>query len=341
MTAGRARWCPSFGPDGRRAVRTAAAITRGVAAILVVLVTAQTPALAGQPAPGPSQSIAADQPLATGRAVISTGHLDIGPRYVDGQWTLLIHDGTQAQPVWRSPDETVLRVSDAALQAVPDDPAYAFLGIDAGKRVHVVPQVQNRDVVWLGWNTQDPQVMQSIDRGVTLSLLGVRGPGTLTTFLQSGNFAAPQVLWRSVEPAAQPFWVEVNTHTHANWVFTQPGVYLVAVQVSADLITGEKVSATRTLRFAVGDATSIDQAFAASADLGPTPSGEAPGEARALEAEPETEPGDGSRSTLVVMLAGPAALLTVGLVLVLLHGRSAKRRAEQERSTAPSGGDQP
>ncbi|WBB71160.1 choice-of-anchor M domain-containing protein [Micromonospora sp. WMMD812] len=309
---------------------------RWALATLIVFSVAPNPAAAKEPTPGLSQSIAADQPLATGRAMLAAGHVDIGPRYVDDRWALLIHDGTQAKPVWRDPDETLLRVSDAALQTVPDDPAYAFLGVDAGKRVYVVPQTQNQDVVWLGWNTQDPRVMQTIDRGVTLTLLGVQGPGTLTTYLQSGNFAAPQPLWRSADPAAQPFWAEVNTHTHANWVFTEPGVYLIAVQVSADLISGEKASATGTLRFAVGDATSTDEALAATADL-PTAHGQAPPDGD------RTEPGastDGANSQLLVVLSGAAILLAAGLVFLLLRGHGARRRAEQERRPSPSG-DQP
>ncbi|MFJ8580976.1 choice-of-anchor M domain-containing protein [Micromonospora sp. NPDC093277] len=324
MTAGRAR-----------RARATTTIGRCTVAALVVLLAAGSPALAGDPSPGLSQTIAADQPVATGRATLATGHVDIGPRYIGDQWTLLIHDGTRDQPVWRSPDDTVLRVSDAALQEVPDDPAYAFLGVGAGRRVHVVPQVQNQDVVWIGWNTQDPRVMQAIDRGATLSLLRVRGPGTLTTFVQSGNFAAPQVLWRSAEPAAQPFWVEVNTHTHANWVFSVPGVYLVTVQVSADLISGEKVSATRTLRFAVGDATSTDEAFAAAVDRNHPPAGEAAAGGSPAAAG---SAGDAPRLRLVVVLAGAALLLAVALVLVLLRGRGAKRRAERERGNPSSGG---
>ncbi|MCX4471373.1 choice-of-anchor M domain-containing protein [Micromonospora sp. NBC_01655] len=320
VTAGRAR----------RRTRTTTALVRCALATAVVLATAPTPAWAETPTPGLGQSIAVDQPLATGRAELSVGHVDVGPRYVDDRWTLLIHDGTQARPVWRDPNETLLRVSDAALQTVPDDPAYAFLGVQAGKRVYVVPQVQNPDVVWLGWNTQDPRVMRTIDRGVTLTLLGVRGPGALTTYLQAGNFAAPQPLWRSTEPKAQPFWAEVNTHTHANWVFTEPGVYLVAVQVSADLIDGETVSATRTLRFAVGDGTSVDDAYAAAADF-PAAAGQVPaGEDRAKA----TEPADTSPRLLITTLAATAVLLAVGLVVLLLRGRAAKRRADRERSAS-------
>jgi surface-anchored protein len=308
-------------------------IARCVLAALIVLTTASAPATATEPTPGLSQSIAADQPLTTGRAELSAGHVDIGPRYVDDRWTLLIHDGTQARPVWRNPDETVLRVSDAALQTVPDDPAYAFLGVDAGKRVYVVPQVQNPDVVWLGWNTQDPMVMRSIDRGVTLTLLGVRGPGTLTTYLQSGNFAAPQPLWHSAEPKAQPFWVEVNTHTHANWVFTAPGVYLIAVRASADLVGGETVTATRTLRFAVGDATSADEAYAA-ADI-PAPAGQ---ESLADDRTQAGGPAGDAQTLIVVALVAAAVLLGAALVLLLLRGRGVKRRAERERRTSLSGG---
>ncbi|MFC8848010.1 MULTISPECIES: choice-of-anchor M domain-containing protein [unclassified Micromonospora] len=317
---------------GRR--HRATAVLRIVLGAVVVLATAQSPARAEEPVPGLGQSIAADQPVTTGRAELATGHVDLGPRYVDDQWTLLIHDGTQARPVWRNPDEAVLRVSDAALQSVPDDPAYAFLGVEAGKRVYVVPQVQNQDVVWLGWNTQDPRVMQTIDRGVTLTLLGVRGPGSLTTYLQSGNFTPPQPLWRSAESKPQPFWAEVNTHTHANWVFTMPGVYLVAVRASADLINGETVSATRTLRFAVGDGTSGDQAFAATADIpGAT------GAAAVSGNQADVDASAGTSSTMLrTGLMGTALLLAVGLVLLLLRGRAAKRRAEEERVVSASEG---
>ncbi|QOC94799.1 choice-of-anchor M domain-containing protein [Micromonospora craniellae] len=298
-----------------------------VPTILLALVGPASGASAAQPAspdPALDQSIAPEQPIAAGPAVIPAGHVDIGPRYVEGEWTLLIHDDA-AEPVWRDPDQTVLQVTDAALQTVPDDPAYEFLGVAAGTRVHVVPQVQQSDVVWVGWNTQDPEVMRTIDRGVTFELAGVEGPGALTMYVQAGTFNAPQVLWRSTEPMGQPMWVEVNTHTHANWVFTEPGVYLVAVRITADLISGEQASAVRHLRFAVGDATSTDTALAAE------PSSVEP-------AAPAAEEGDdqdagGSRQGLVLVgLAVTTAVLAVALVVVVLRGRSARRRAERERT---------
>ncbi|WJK43917.1 choice-of-anchor M domain-containing protein [Solwaraspora sp. WMMA2056] len=280
----------------------------------------------GSPDPALDQSIAPDLPVADGPAVLDAGHVDLGPRYVDDEWTLLIHDDA-AQPVWRDPDRTVLRVTDAALRAVPDDPVYGFLGVPAGTDVHVVPQVQHPDVVWVGWNTQDPRVMQTIDRGVTLELADVDGPGEVVMYLQDGTFSEPQVLWRSAEPPGQPMWVEVNTHTHANWVFTAPGVYLVAVRVSADLVGGEQVSATRHLRFAVGDATSPDDALAAQ----PGEVAAAPPPAGTDDAAPADDTAGGG-PWLVVGLVVVAVGLAGALVVVVLRGRAVRRRVEQERT---------
>jgi surface-anchored protein len=299
----------------------------GLSMAASVLLATTLAAQPGSPDPALDQSIAPDQPVATEPAVLAAGHVDLGPRYVDDEWTLLIHDDA-AQPVWRDPDRTVLQVTDAALQTVPDDPVYEFLGVPAGTDVHVVPQVQHPEVVWVGWNTQDPRVMQTIDRGVTLELAGIEGPGELIMYLQSGTFSEPQVLWRSTESPGQPMWVEVNTHTHANWVFTAPGVYLVAVRVSADLVGGEQVSAVRHLRFTVGDATSTDEAMAAQ----PPQVADAPDASGAYE-DPADEGTVGSTGAwLVGGLALATAVLAVALVVVVARGRAVRRRVEQERA---------
>ncbi|MFV2012942.1 MULTISPECIES: choice-of-anchor M domain-containing protein [unclassified Micromonospora] len=299
-----------------------------VSALLAMTLAAQPASPVAQPSspdPALDQSIAPDQPVAAEPAVLDAGHVDLGPRYVDDEWTLLIHDDA-ATPVWRDPDRTVLQVTAAALRAVPDDPTYGFLGVPAGTDVHVVPQVQHPDVVWVGWNTQDPRVMQTIDRGVTLELTDVDGPGEVVMYLQDGTFSEPQVLWRSTEPPGQPMWVEVNTHTHANWVFTAPGVYLIAVRASADLVGGERVSATRHLRFAVGDATSTDEALAAQ-----------PGEVAALppagsdDAASADDVG-GTGPWPVIGLVVVAVVLAGALVVVVLRGRAVRRRVEQERA---------
>lgn len=312
-------------------------LTLAVALSLVVplVLCGPRPALAQlDEDPALDQTIDADAPVVTGETTIDAGHVDIGPRFVDGQWAFLVHDDTEIPSVWRSFDETVLQVADTGLLPIPDDPTYGFLGADPGDEVHVVPQTEGPEVVWLGWNTQDPEVMEVIDRGATLTLLGVEGPGELTMYLQSGDLSEPQVLWQSTVPEPQPLWVEVNTHAHANWVFTEPGVYLVQVEVSADLLDGDEVTDTRTLRFAVGDATDPDDALAA--EYTAAPPADADTEATGSPATTADEGGadDGAATGVVIAAAIATLALVVGLVIVLTRQSSAQRRAELERAGA-------
>ena len=241
--------------------------TRGAVASLAVgiiaLALGTAPARAADD-PALDQTVGADEEASTESAVIGTGHVDIGPRMVDGQWSVALRDDSGAHPVWRDPDRTVLRVSDAALMAAPTGSDYAFMGAQAGEQYYVVPQTQNPDVVWLGWNTQDPGVVSAIDRGATMRIGSVSGPGRTWMFLQDGTFGKPRLLIDGQSGQAQDVWVDASTHVHANWVFTAPGVYTAALTFSARTTDGQQLSASTTLRFAVGSQTSADEAFAAA-----------------------------------------------------------------------------
>lgn len=241
--------------------------TRGAIASLAVgiiaLALGTAPALAADD-PALEQTVGADEEALTESAVIDTGHVDIGPRMVDGQWSVALRDDSGTHPVWRDPNRTVLRVSDAALMAAPTGSDYAFMGAQAGEQYYVVPQTQNPNVVWLGWNTQDPGVVSAIDRGATMRIGSVSGPGRTWMFLQDGTFGKPRLLVDGQSGQAQDVWVDASTHVHANWVFTAPGVYTAALTFSARTTDGRQVSASTTLRFAVGSQTSADEAFAAA-----------------------------------------------------------------------------
>ena len=282
--------------------------------------------------PNLQQTLPAGQEIVTGAAVLDAGHVDMGPKFDDGRWTLLIHDdaakaSAEATSVWRYPEQTVLHVLDQSRLVIPDDPAYEFLGAAPGSEVWVVPQTQNPEVVWLGWNTQDPEVMAAIDRGVTLSLSGVQGPGEVTVYLQSGSFGEPQLLWDSRVPGSQPIWVDVNTHTHANWVFTAPGVYLMRLTAEADLAGGGTARDSQLIRFAVGTATSTDVALAATWEGAPLPEASAPA-SEAPVAEPGPDP-------LVPILIGAIVVVALGLVagfvLVLVRGNRARAQVLDAR----------
>lgn len=223
---------------------------------------ATSPGTSATPSADPAleQNVAANEPTSQTPAVIEAGHVDLGPRLIGGKLTVSLRDDSAASPVWRDPNKTVLRVREGALIQVPQGEDYKFLA--DSKRVYVLPQTQKTQLVWLGWNTQDPAVTKLIQGGVNMRIEQVKGPGRSWLILQEGTFGKPKVLADSAA-SAQDIWVDTNTHVHANWIFSKPGIYLVKVSFKATGVDGKTYQATTTLRFAVGDATSTTNALKA------------------------------------------------------------------------------
>lgn len=296
-----------------------------------------------------TQTLSAEQPVASGRTEISAGHVDMGPRFNNGKFELMLHDDHGETPVWRSLDEVIYRGSDKAILEVPNDPRYSFVGAPAGSKVYVIPQTETKGVIWPGWNTQDPQLVSKLNRGVNLTLEQVSGPGTFSLYLENGNFSAPQVLWSSTKSEPQKLWVEKNTHTHANWVFTAPGEYLLKVTASAELSDGSTVSDTRYLKFAVGDSASADTLYAmeaqargssgsassASSDASSTSASQAAGtQASGSSSAAAASDQSGYKAEFTIpwgaIAAGVAAVIAVGAFLSFRRRSSAQREALDE-----------
>lgn len=289
------------------------------------------------------QTVEADEEVVTEDAVVTDGHVDVGPRFIDGEWTMLARDDREVPSVWRDPERTVLHLGDAAVLPAPDGPDYEFLGVEPGTPLHVVPQTQAPDVVWLGWNTQDPQVVDAVEQGASLRLDGVDGPGELFVFLQEGVTGPPNVLWNSGEPLPQELWMEVNTHVHANWVFTEPGIYRLDVTMLAELSDGTQAEDESTLVFAVGEDTDPAEALAAVADDADSAAGE-PSASGSPDASPSSDTAAGvtdapetSASSDAAGLATPvwwaaAAGLVLLLVLIVrvVRARRARAAADQD-----------
>lgn len=197
------------------------------------------------------------------KVTITEGHIDLGPRLVDGQWVLAARDDTAKTPVWRQTNDMAFVLGENTVLPVPESADYQFLGVPAGTRVYTIGQNQVSGAPWLGWNTQAPELAQAGVSGVKLRLTGHQGPGEVHVFLQAGNFGAPQVVWSTAGHKSTEIYIEANTHTHANWVFTQPGVHLLQFQVTGADGDGRQISATAVLRFAVGKDVTPEQALGA------------------------------------------------------------------------------
>ena len=347
--AGRGVACPpAFLPsrgrrpareDGRRLYAPVAALRWPIAALLCAFaVIVGAPSSFADPSPDPdlAQSVAAHEEWSNEASEISVGHVDLGPRLIDGQWRAGLRHDAESGAVWRDPNQTVLRVNDAAIMTAPDSADYPFLADVAGKPVHVIPQTQNPSVVWLGWNTQDPAVTATIDRGLTMRVGPVSGPGRAWLFLQSGTFGKPLLL---ADSGAAPgdVWIDSGTHVHANWAFSAPGTYTATVTFLGTTTAGEAVNASTTLRFAVGDAASASEALAMAA---PAASGsgsgapaagtsQGPGSSESTSSSPEGGLPDWAFLAIIVSVA--LSLLVIGALVV---ARSRRSRAEQAAAIA-------
>ena len=318
-----------------------------VSAFLVIV---GAPSSFADPSPDPdlAQSVAAHEEWSNEASEIAVGHVDLGPRLIDGQWRAGLRHDAESGAVWRDPNQTVLRVSDTAVMTAPDSADYPFLADVAGKPVYVVPQTQNPGVVWLGWNTQDPAVTATIDRGLTMRVGPVSGPGRAWLFLQSGTFGKPLLL---ADSGAAPgdVWIDSGTHVHANWAFSAPGTYTATVTFLGTTTAGEAVSASTTLRFAVGDAASASEALAmaapaasgsgsgsgapaAGASQGAGSSSANPGAAGSSEsASPSSEGGLPDWAFIAIIAVAGLSLL---VILALVVARSRRSRAEQAAAIA-------
>jgi len=117
----------------------------------------------------------------------------------------------------------------------------------------VLPLTQDPALIWPGWDTNRTAASGYTD--VSINVTGVNGPGTVflssqgsfggvTSLLQGGGHTLPGTI-REAAPA----------HTHAQWVFSEKGVYrLTAHAVATDPSTGRSLTtATHTYVFQVGD----------------------------------------------------------------------------------------
>ena len=166
----------------------------------------------------------------SGREEVTHGHFDVGPVLNGGNLTSSVKDDRTSPARHVSPGALEFVLNDAAKINLP-------AGMEniapAGTPVHMIGATQQQGVPWLGWSTQDPELLKQLDGPVTMSLNGFEGPGTMSTFL-SGNFgSAGQKVFDSRSGGS--FQVPANTHQHSNWVFTAEGRYTVTIGWTARL----------------------------------------------------------------------------------------------------------
>ncbi len=191
--------------------------------------------------------------LAAEAVVLSKGHTDaVDVHYEGGALKLKVKDDTISPAVVRDPADVTFQVLPAAETLVPDLPSFAFLGTP-GSKVWMLPQVQEQELLWPGWNNTTLKSGVFTGDKVQLSLVGVDGPGDVTLF-DTNSLGTPSIKFRSNDGLPDKLDVPVHTHAHAGWVFSATGAYTLKFQADATLTDGTKLSTGPVdYRFVVGD----------------------------------------------------------------------------------------
>jgi putative ABC transporter-associated repeat protein len=281
------------------------------------------PAATPSTSPPAAANTAKARSAATGsRRVISDGHVDMGPQLSGSELRIRVRDDTGTPPVWRELADVVLHIKDNAKTTVPA--GADFLG-KPGETIWLLPQAQQAGIVWPGWNTQHESVVTGTRGNVTWTLAGVDGPGRFTLFL-TGSFGNADVLFDSAKSLPQRLAIPPNTHAHGNWAFSKPGLYRLAVQMSATTTAGRAVTDSKTLTIAVGDNTDPDSGFGGGSGTGGDGNSGGDGDSGGTGRLPRT-----GESWVIPVTAGGLLLVLLGALL-----RFAGRR-RRGAAAAPAG----
>jgi surface-anchored protein len=196
--------------------------------LVVVLVAGAAPAVAAELPPGQ-------------RHVMGLGHADvINVRSEAGALLVNVKDDSAEEVVYRDAGEVLLHAKPASQETVPDVPQYAFLG-DPGDPVWILPEVENENLLWPGWEAEEVAAAEFPDATLTLRLLDVRGPGEVSVFV-SDPLGTPIVFLDSADGLPQDTLITNREHAHANWAFEAEGLYVMTVEVIGRRADGATVS---------------------------------------------------------------------------------------------------
>jgi len=137
----------------------------------------------------------------------------------------------------------LLAVKDSALTTIPR-------GYPGAPKGYLLPMTQNQNLLWPGWETFD--VKRNGFSDVKINVRNVKGPGKVHLFSQSSFGNVQTLLDGGSHTMPGTITVEQPSHVHANWVFTQPGLYQMTVDATA-VRNGTTVSTgAHTYTWAVG-----------------------------------------------------------------------------------------
>lgn len=148
--------------------------------------------------------------------------------------------------VLREAEDVLLRVTEQARASIP--------GLPGGPAGYMLPLSQNSSLIWPGWDTNRTAASGLSD--VVINITAVSGPGPVYLYTSQGAFSGSRpILTHGGYTLPCAIHEPAPAHTHAQWVFSERGVYVLTAHVVArDPATGASLTtAAHTYVFQVGD----------------------------------------------------------------------------------------
>ncbi|MGD9607685.1 MAG: choice-of-anchor M domain-containing protein, partial [Leucobacter sp.] len=197
------------------------------------------------PSPKPTAPAQECRPAVT----LDHGHIDAFTVSVGaGRASMQIWEDVTGHRVLREPETVLLRVKEQAY--VSNFPA----GVPGGPSGYLLPLTQNPSLIWPGWDTNRTRGTGYED--VSINVSGVSGPGQVHLYTsQRGGFGWRPILTHGGTAFPGTIRERDPAHTHAQWVFSEKGVYVFTVHaVASDPDTGASLrTLDHTYVFQVGD----------------------------------------------------------------------------------------
>lgn len=163
--------------------------------------------------------------------VLTRGHLDLAIAYrADAEWPLSLQlvDGDSVPPRRFAATNVVLQIPENARRELPAD--IPPLG-GVGDPIWLLSASPSEEVPFLGISAEG-MAASGLTGAIQFRLLGAEGPGAI--FLWQAE-AGALTFWMNSRDGYGPedqFAQPVGGHSHANWGFSEPGVYRLTLQAS-------------------------------------------------------------------------------------------------------------
>jgi surface-anchored protein len=178
---------------------------------------------------------------------IAMAHVHIETRFIDGRLRLVVYDFESGD---FAPSDYGFLVPLAARRPIPSS-LTNLLG-PAGRRVSILPQIDDGVLPFLGIGAEGLAPTQFEGGTVRLRLMRVDGPGHFVVW-QTGPFGDAQVLFNSGDGLGASDVMTLRAgpgaHIHANFAFGAPGQYAITFRAEGRLVGGAAVDSEETTYF--------------------------------------------------------------------------------------------